>query len=112
MHMILDTLTHFSIFYNNCDNHNKVWGHFCHGDHLWAFWGGVGKAWSFKYHGADLPWIRAAVQDLAHMKNRKGYHLMQDLQALDQLDANWRDRFNERFTYFLLQQTMWQQTPI
>ena len=104
MHMILDSLTHFSLYHNGSDSHNKVWGHFNHGDHLWAFWGGVGKAWSFKYHGGDLPWIRAAVLDLANNKIRKGYSLM-NTQELDVLDAEWRDRFNDRFTYFMLQQT-------
>lgn len=101
--MILDSITQFNIYHNNSGTHNKVWGYFCHGDHLWAFWGGVGKAWSFKYHGGDLPWIRAGLIDLAHMKTKKGYHEMHDCNALDELDAEWRARFNERFTYFLLQ---------
>jgi hypothetical protein len=103
--MILDSVTQLTIYHNNSGNHNKVWGYFNHGDHLWAFWGGVGKAWSFKYHGVDLPWIRASVIDLSHAKFKKGYSEIHGLDFLDQLDPGWRDRFNERFTYFLLQQT-------
>lgn len=110
--MILDSTTHLTIYRNHTNNHNKVWGHFCHGGHLWVFWGGIGKAWSFKYHGGAWPWVLAAVQSLANAKCNKGYSLVQDLHALDHVDVGWRDRFNERFTYFLLQQTMWQQTPI
>jgi hypothetical protein len=103
--MILDSLAEFRIYHNHHDAHNKVWGFFLHGVHLWAFWGGMGKAWSFKYHGGDLPWIRSTLYDLANKKMSKGYVIVSDPHMLDSLDSTWRDRFNERFTYFLLQQT-------
>jgi hypothetical protein len=102
--MILDSVTQLNIYHNNSGNHNKVWGHFFHGEHVWAFWGGVGKAWSFKYHGPDSVLNNRFVWDLAEQKVRKGYDLITALD-LDVLDPDWRDRFNERFTYFLLQQT-------
>lgn len=103
--MILDSLTDFALYHNSKQNHNKVWGHFCHGNQLWAFWGGVGKAWNFKHHGDDLPWIRTTLQDLANTKTKKGYGIMSDLSVIDQMDPTWRLRFSERFTYFLLLKT-------
>jgi hypothetical protein len=102
--MILDSLTNFTLYHNGHENHNKVWGYFSHGDHWWAFWGGIGRAWNFKYHGADEIISRIHLQELVSSKNKKGYSIIQDLTAIDALDSTWRARFNERFTYFLLQQ--------
>lgn len=101
--MILDALTDFHLFHCGLNNHNKVWGYFAHGAHLWAFWGAVGKACAFKYHGQDDLWNRTFVRDLAQVKLRKGYSETQ-LSEWDVWDPVWRDMFNERFTYFLLQQ--------
>lgn len=99
--MILDTIDDIHVWYHSNQNHNKVWGYFRHGTATqhWAFWGGIGKAWSFKYHG--LPWDLLKLSDA---KCRKGY-LSISLPDLDVLDPTWRIRFSERFSYFLLMHT-------
>ncbi len=103
--MILDQLVNFHLYHCGVNNHNKVWGYFAHGAHFWAFWGGVGKAWSFKYHGVGSDWAHMHLMDLAHAKVRKQYEHIQPEQ-LDTWDVTWRERFSERFTYFLLQQPL------
>lgn len=109
--MILNDFTRFEVYHNTEKNHNKVWGHFHHGGTVWTFWGGVGKAWSFKYHGLvehgplhNYTGIQAHISQLALTKRDKGYVLI-DQPQLDVIDATWRDRFNERFVWFLLQTT-------
>lgn len=101
--MILDNLTHMHMFHCGLSNHNKVWGYFLHGVNIWAFWGGVGKAWSFKYHGANSLWVGTTISDLRDQKILKGYSATSEAQ-MDEWDPEWRARFCERFTYFLLQQ--------
>jgi predicted DNA-binding WGR domain protein len=101
--MILDTFTYFRLFHCDVNNHNKVWGYFLHGAHWWAFWGGVGKSCTFKYHGVDEIGTRSTLTDLASSKMRKGYSETV-LSAWHVWDPDWQDMFNERFIYFLLQQ--------
>ena len=103
--MILDNVTEFTIYHCGTDNHNKVWGYFLYGTLMWAFWGGVGKSWTFKCHGSDNPWSRVIFQDLVAKKERKAYCRVDQTQ-LDVWDSSWRERFNDRFTYFLLQQAV------
>jgi hypothetical protein len=99
--MILDTLVDFNMWHCNKGNHNKIWGYFLHGDNLWTFWGGVGKAWTFKAHGDHFKTNILIVETLSESKIEKGYASITQT-ALDVLDATWRDRFNDRYTYFLL----------
>ena len=102
--MILDHITPLHIWHCNTQNHDKVWGWFVHGDLMWAFWGGMGKAWSFKLHG-ETSWAIFELDKLAGEKARKGYAPM-PMDTLNILDPTWQLRFNERFTYFLLQQSV------
>ena len=102
--MILDHITPLHIWHCNTQNHDKVWGWFVHGAHMWAFWGGIGKAWSFKLHG-ETTWAAFELDKLAREKVMKGYAPML-IDTLHMLDPTWQLRFNERFTYFLLQQTV------
>jgi len=102
--MILDSLSVLNLYHCNQNQHNKVWGTCMHGNNWWAFWGGINKSWSFKHHGVDSASIVLDLSDLASSKVRKGYHQI-SLAQMDELDATWRDRFNERFTYFVLLHT-------
>jgi len=105
--MILDHITRMHIWHCSKDNHNKVWGYFSHGELFWAFWGGMGKAWSFKLHGSPLwgsgSWPMGDLDRLSQDKVKKSYVPITQAD-LTLLDPTWELRFNERFTYFLLMQ--------
>lgn len=91
------SLTNLNILYCNEGSSNKVWGWFQHGNHYWAFWGGVGKAFGFKHHGI---W-HLELSKLARAKQQKGYNYITS-QEFDLLDPQWQERFWERFTFALL----------
>ena len=101
--MILQSVSELKVWHCHNDTNNKVWGYFCHGTSWWAFWGGVHKAWSFKHHGEETPWLRGDLAQLSLKKQAKGYKPL-SVEQLSLLDLTWQDRFNERFVYFLLQQ--------
>ena len=71
--MILDQITHFHVWHCGNLNHNKVWGWFSHGALIWAFWGGIGKAYSFKLHGATSWVLDGELLRLEGEKVKKGY---------------------------------------
>lgn len=101
--MILDTLTEFHIFYCGKGNHNKVWGYFQHGNTWWTYWGGVGKAWTFKQIGSHES-DQLYVEVLSEQKIKKGYEITSH-DLVDDSDPEWRMRFCERLTLTLLQIT-------
>jgi hypothetical protein len=95
--MIVDQIDNLAVRYHNTGNSDKIWGSFSHGNIWWAFWGGRGKALTFKCHHE---WEHE-ITKLHHSKSRKGYELI-TAALWDQLDPSWRTTFSERFTYQLL----------
>lgn len=97
---MMESLSDYQIYHYAQGTSNKIWGWCRHGDHYWAFWGGVGKACAFKHHGAWF-WDLQKLQD---QKISKGYTRICLYELMDK-DPDWQIRFQERFTVCLLQQT-------
>lgn len=97
---MMEGISEYQIYHCSEGTSNKIWGWCQHGDHFWAFWGGVGKACAFKHHGVHV-WD---LHKLQTQKVDKGYkHIY--LEDLIIMDPDWCMRFQERFVVCLLQQT-------
>lgn len=97
--MIFDTAQDWLILHLSDERSNKIWGIFTHDGRYYAFWGGVGQAASFKDHGL---WHGPLI-NIKNQKERKGYSMI-GLAQLMQMDPNFVNMFNERFTWFKLSQ--------